>query len=138
MSIEASAPTLKDQLARFASVGVASTAAHFALFALFNAWWGQAQAANLVALTIATLGNTAANRAWTFGVSGRDGAATHHAQAFVLFLVTWGATSAALAALYLAWPAAPTLAGLAALAASTGLAMVVRFTVMRRWIFKAT
>jgi putative flippase GtrA len=129
-------PEVVGQAARFAVVGVVSTVAHWGLFAVLDLWWHQAQTANLVALTVATIGNTAANRAWTFGVTGRQDAGKHQVQGFVLFIVTWGATAAGLALLHAAVPDAGTLLNLGALAAATGVAMVVRFVAMRRWIFR--
>ncbi len=130
-------PEVVGQAARFAVVGVVSTVAHWGLFALLDLWWHQAQAANLVALTLATIGNTAANRTWTFGVTGRRDAGKHQVQGFVLFLVTWGATAGGLAVLHRVVPDAGTPLNVAALAASTGVAMVIRFVAMRNWIFRA-
>jgi hypothetical protein len=46
------------------------------------------------------VGNTAANRRLTFGVRGRDGLARHHSLGAVIFLVTLGMTSGALALLH--------------------------------------
>ena len=62
------------QLVRFAAIGVASTLAHLLLFLLFRGVMG-AIAANVVALLITSIVNTAANRRLTFGVRGREGAA---------------------------------------------------------------
>ena len=128
---------LPGQAARFAVVGVLSTVLHFGLFTLLDLWWQNAQVANITALTLATVANTAANRAWTFGVTGRAGMARHQVQGFVLFLVTWGATAAGLAVLHHFRPGAGTLENLGALALSTGVAMVIRFLAMRHWIFRA-
>ena len=65
----AAAPeSLLRQSVRFASVGVASTAAYLLLFMLLHGWLG-AQAANLIALLVTAIGNTAANRRFTFGVA---------------------------------------------------------------------
>ena len=44
-----------------------------------------AQAANLVALLVTAVGNTAANRRFTFGVGGRADAARHHLEGLVVF-----------------------------------------------------
>lgn len=125
------------QALRFAVVGTLSTGLHFSLFTVLDLVWSQAQLANFTALTLATVGNTAANRWWTFGVSGRAGMAKHQAQGFVLFLVTWGATSGGLAVLHHLRPGAGTLENVGALAISTGVAMVVRFLAMRHWIFRS-
>ena len=59
------------QVWRFAVVGLASTALHLGLFAWLAAALPSAQTANLLALLVATVANTAANRRWTFGVRGR-------------------------------------------------------------------
>ena len=58
------------QAVRFAAVGVASTAAYLLLFMMLHGSLG-AQAANLIALLLTAIGNTAANRRFTFGVAGR-------------------------------------------------------------------
>src|ERR1700742_4020268 len=70
-SPRAAAPgSLLRQTVRFASIGVASTAAYLLLFMMLHGWLG-AQAANLVALLVTAIGNTAANRRYTFGISDR-------------------------------------------------------------------
>lgn len=43
-----------------------------------------AQTPNLVGLLVSTVVNTAANRAWTFGVRGGNGPARHHVQSLVV------------------------------------------------------
>ena len=55
------------QAMRFAVVGTLSTGLHFVIFSLLDLWWGNAQAANIAALVLSTVANTAANRSWTFG-----------------------------------------------------------------------
>src|SRR6266508_177866 len=64
---------LARQLVRFAGVGVASTVAYGLLFVLLRGAMG-GQAANLLALLVTALANTAANRRLTFGISGWHGA----------------------------------------------------------------
>ena len=59
------------QLARFAAVGVASTLAYLLLYVLLRTGLG-AFGANLVALVVTAVANTAANRRLTFGVRGRE------------------------------------------------------------------
>ena len=44
-----------------------------------------AQAANLIALLLTAIGNTAANRRFTFGVGGRGNAARHHVEGLIVF-----------------------------------------------------
>ena len=72
------------QLARFAAIGVASTVANLVLFLALRGLMG-AIAANLLALLICAVANTAANRRFTFGVRGRERAATHQFQGLVVF-----------------------------------------------------
>jgi len=124
---------LRGQLARFATVGGISTVVQLGLYAMLDAAMPD-QLANLVSLALSTVVNTALNRRWTFAVSGR-GALTQQAQAFAVFLLTWGATSGGLWLLDRAWPGASTLVEVATLAFCTGLSTVVRFVAMRRWIF---
>jgi putative flippase GtrA len=84
-------------------VGVASTLAYALLFVLLRLGLG-APAANALALAITAVANTAANRRFTFGVTGRTDLLRHHAQGALVFLLTLGLTSAALAALIAAVP----------------------------------
>ena len=74
---------LRQQLGRFATVGVASTVLHLGLFAVLNARFASAQLANLAALLAATVVNTALNRRWTFEVRGGGAAAAARHQAQV-------------------------------------------------------
>jgi putative flippase GtrA len=127
--------TLPGLIRRFAAVGVLSTVVHLGLFTLLHLAW-PSQVANVVALVVATVVNTALNRRWTFRVSG-GGSWRHQVQAFVVFLLTWGATSGGLALLDVLWPAAGTPTKLLALIAATGISTVARFLAMRTWIFRS-
>lgn len=133
----ASAP-VAGQAMRFAVVGTLSTGLHFVIFSLLDLWWDNAQLANISALVLSTVANTAANRSWTFGVTGREGVARHQLQGFALFFITWAATAGGLAVLHLIRPNAGTLLNLGALTIATGVSMVLRFLAMRYWVFKAT
>jgi putative flippase GtrA len=124
---------LRAQIGRFAAVGIASTLVHLGLFAALHVAWAS-QLANLVALAIATVVNTALNRRWTFHVTG-GGTWRHQVQSLVVFLLTWGATSGGLALLDLLWATAGTPVKVFALAAATGVSTVARFLAMRFWIF---
>ncbi len=86
--------TLAGQVGRFAVIGALSTVLHLGLFAALVRGGCGAQLANGSALVIATIANTAANRAWTFGVTGRERLVTHHGQALVIFGITYVATTA--------------------------------------------
>ncbi len=82
-------------LVRFAMIGVISTVAFAVLYLLLHPLMG-AQAANFVALLVTAVFNTAANRAFTIGVRGREGAARHHMQGIVVFVFGWALTSGSL------------------------------------------
>ena len=127
---------LGGQLVRFAGVGVVSTVLHLGLFALLRLGAESAQVANLVALALATMANTAMNRRWTFGVRGRDRAARQQAQALTVFALTLLMTSGSLGLLALWAPGAPTWLQTGVLAVATAVSTVVRFVAMRRWIFR--
>ncbi|MFJ5666442.1 dolichyl-phosphate beta-glucosyltransferase [Micromonospora chalcea] len=92
---------LPRQLVRFAAVGVASTLAYLLLFLLARGPLG-AQPANLLALLLTAVANTAANRRLTFGVSGRRHAGRHHLQGLLAFALGLALTSGSLAALHAA------------------------------------
>jgi putative flippase GtrA len=115
-------------------VGVASTLAYIGIFALLRTTTG-AQAANLLALLITAIGNTAANRRLTFGVTGRHGAGRHQAQGLVVFGLGLALTSGSLAALAVVAPSASRPVELAVLIAANLAATVLRFLLLRSWVF---
>ncbi|MEH0933123.1 glycosyltransferase [Micromonospora sp. CPCC 205558] len=121
---------LPRQLVRFAAVGVASTLAYLLLFVATRGMLG-AQPANLLALLVTAVANTAANRRLTFGISGRRHAARHHAQGLLAFALGLALTSGALAVLHavVAVPARPV--ELAVLVAANLTATVLRFVLLR-------
>ena len=123
------------QVLRFAGVGVVSTVLHLSLFAALAGAGVGSQLANGAALVVATVVNTAMNRSWTFGVEGRARLVTQHGQALLIFAVTWVATTAALALLATAAPAAGVLTQTAVVAVANALSTAVRFIAMRHWIF---
>lgn len=127
---------LPRQVIRFACVGAVSTVLHLGLFAWLVAAGMTSQPANALSLVLATLGNTAANRAWTFGVTGRERMVTHHGQALLVFAITWVATGLALGVLAELAPHAGTGAQTLVVAMANAVSTVVRFLAMRAWIFK--
>ncbi len=128
---------LLGQLLRFGVVGIASTLAYFVLYVLFRLGIG-AQAANLLALVVTAIGNTAANRIFTFGVRGRDGLVGHHATGLLAFVVALGLTSGSLWVLH-AWEPNPARwVELAVLTAANAVATLVRFVSLRLVIGRRT
>ena len=131
----AAAPgSLLRQSVRFASVGVASTAAYLLLFMLLHGWLG-AQAANLIALLVTAIGNTAANRRFTFGIADRAGAARHHVEGLIVFGIALAITSGALATLHAVVPEPGRYVDATVLVAANLLATAVRFVLLRGWVF---
>ncbi len=126
---------LLHQLVRFAVVGVASTLAFAALFLMLRGPLG-AQAANFGALLITAIANTAANRRVTFGFRGPRGAARHQGQGLLVFFLGWALTSGSLALLTATAPRAPHSIELAALVVANLAATILRFVLLRRWVFR--
>jgi putative flippase GtrA len=124
------------QLARFAAIGIVSTLAYLLLYVLLRGELG-AFGANLLALVVTAVANTAANRRLTFGVRGRAGAATHQLQGLLVFGLGLACTSGALAALAAWLPDASQLVEILALVAANAVATALRFVAFRSWIFRA-
>lgn len=118
--------------AGFTLVGLACTALHLLLFLILRGPLGVLPG-NGVALVLATLANTAANRRFTFGLRGYRHLTRHHGQGLALLVAGIGLTSGALALLRWCWPLAPTAAQLAVLLFTGLVATAARFVVFRRW-----
>jgi glycosyltransferase involved in cell wall biosynthesis len=125
-----------EPVARFALIGVASTLAYAGLYATLRAPL-HAGIANVLALALTAIANTAANRHFTFGVHGRAGLARHHAQALVVFALTVAITSAALLALRGLDPDAPAVLEVVVLAVASTIATIARYLGLRHWVFSA-
>ncbi|WP_327632900.1 bifunctional glycosyltransferase family 2/GtrA family protein [Kribbella sp. NBC_00482] len=124
------------QLVSFAIVGVFSTVANLALYALLRHWW-PLLAANLGALVITTLLNTEANRRFTFaGPQTPTGRIRVHGQGLVVFALYYLFTSGALLLLHACTSDPSRLLELTVLLVSSGLGTAGRFLLLRRWIFQ--
>jgi putative flippase GtrA len=123
------------QLSRFVAIGIASTLAYLLLYALLRTVLG-AQAANLVALLVTAVANTAANRRITFGVRGSANAARQQLQGLLIFAVGLGLTSGSLALLTSVNAHPPRLLELVVLIAANLTATLVRFLLLRLWVFR--
>jgi putative flippase GtrA len=122
------------QLPRFAAIGVVSTVAYLALFWVLRSVTG-AMAANAVALLVTAVANTAANRRFTFGVTGRHRRLRQHLEGLVVFGLGLAMTTGALALLERTTPDPGRAAELAALVAANAAATLLRFVLLRSWVF---
>ena len=131
----AAAPgSLLRQVVRFGAIGVTSTLAYLLLFVLLQPTFGS-QVANLVALLVTAIGNTAANRRFTFGVSGRAGAARHHVEGLIVFGIALAITSGALASLNALVDRPHRMVELTVLVLANLVATAMRFVLLRGWVF---
>ncbi len=123
------------QLVRFAVVGALSTVAYAVLYLLLAGPVGP-QTANVAALLLTAVANTAANRRLTFGVRGRSRAVRHQGQGLAVFGLAWVLTAGSLALLHALAPGAPRAAELAVLVVANLAATVLRFVLLRSWVFR--
>ncbi|MEV6683176.1 bifunctional glycosyltransferase family 2/GtrA family protein [Streptomyces erythrochromogenes] len=125
---------LARQLIGFCAVGVLSTLLYLVLYSAFRGGAGP-QLANGAALLLSAVANTAANRRLTFGVRGRERAVRHQAQGLVVFGIGLALTSGSLAALTAATPHPAHGTELAVLITANLAATVLRFLLLRAWVF---
>ena len=128
---------LTRQVVRFTGIGVASTLAYLLLYVAVRSVAG-AQVANLTALAITALANTAANRRFTFGITGRRGAAVHQAQGFLVFVLGLALTSGSLALLHALTPIPARGVEIGVLVAANLTATILRFLLLRTWVFRGS
>lgn len=122
------------QVVRFGTIGVVSSAAYVVLFMLMQGSLG-AQAANLLALLLTAIGNTAANRRFTFGVGGRADVVRHHVEGLIVFAIALVITSGSLAVLHLVVADPHHLVELVVLVMANLMATAARFVLLRGWVF---
>ncbi|MDT5333898.1 MAG: hypothetical protein QOF31_5195, partial [Mycobacterium sp.] len=123
------------QMVRFGIVGIASTLAYALLYLLLHPAMG-AQAANLTALLLTAIANTAANRAFTFGIRGRTGVARHQMSGLLVFMFGLAITSGSLFMLHRFDPTVGKGVELSVLVVANLVATLARFVALRR-VFSA-
>ncbi len=123
-----------DQLLRFAGVGVVSTLGYLFLFVAWRPLLGPF-GANAVAMAIATLFNTAVHRELSRTTDGQSRRGRLFAVAGALYLVSLVFTSIGLVVAQWLAPSA-LLAQLGAITVANAAAAVLRFAVLRAWIFR--
>ena len=124
-------PGMVGQLVRFGIVGVASTVAYTALYWVLHPALG-GQAANLVALLLTAIGNTTANRAFTFRIHGRTNVARHQFHGLLVFAFGLAVTSGSLFLLQHFDPGAGRGLQLSVLVVANLVATLIRFVALRR------
>jgi putative flippase GtrA len=129
-------PGLVAQLLRFGGIGVLSTLAYLAVFVVLRGELG-AQAANLTALLLTAVANTAANRRLTFGIRGSSGAGRAQVMGLVVFGLGLALTSGSLALLHALSAAPSRTAEVALLVLANATATLLRFVLFRGWVFRA-
>jgi putative flippase GtrA len=125
---------MRRQLPSFAVIGVASTLAYLALYFVLRQLC-PAYLANALALAATAVANTAANRRYTFGVRGNANALRHQFEGGVAFLIGLALSTGALALLHAAVAAPSHAVELAVLVVANAMATLVRFLLMRAWVF---
>jgi putative flippase GtrA len=125
---------MRSQVPSFAVIGVVSTVAQLALYALLRLFL-PVVLANVVSYLLAAVANTAANRRFTFGVVGPGRAVRHQLEGGVAFLLGLAVSTAGLVAVHALAPHAPRVAELAALLVLNLCAAVIRFVLLRAWVF---
>ena len=129
-------PGLTRQLVRFGvPSGRFSTVAYLALFILLHHPLG-AQGANLPGASPHRVANTALNRTFTFGVVGRQRATRQQLQGLIVFGLALALTSGTLAVAHSLHSAPPAAVELALLVAANAAATLLRFLLLRRWVFR--
>jgi len=129
---------LPSQLVRFAVIGVVSTLAWAGLYTLLRGAGLGSVAANGLALIVTAVGNTAANRRLTFGVTGRDGLARDHGAGLLAFGLAIGLTTATATILDRVAPGASRFVELAVLSLANVGATAGRFVLLRAWVGRAS
>ena len=119
----------------FASVGVVSTVAYAVLFLAFRTF-SDAVASNALAQIITAIGNTAANRRFTFGVRDRGSMVRDQVGGLVALAIALAITTAFANLLAVLAPDAGPPVELLVLVAANGLATVARFILLRSWIVR--
>lgn len=126
---------LAGQVARFAAIGVLCTIAYALGYLALRGPLG-AQLANVVVLAATTILNTGLNRRHTFGAGGTGGLWRQQGQGLVVFGLACALTAGSLALLHELAPGASRPVELAVLTLANLAATVLRFAMLRSWVFR--
>lgn len=123
-----------EQIVRFGSIGLVSTAVFALGFLLLAGPLGQMPAA-IVSLAVCSVANTEANRRLTFSLAGRARRLRHFSRGLGVALLPLAATVITLAALAAAGSTG-TLTALAALTVVNVAVGLARFVLLQKWVFR--
>jgi putative flippase GtrA len=133
-SHEVPAPNTGAQILHFIDVGIISTVLYAVMF-LLGIQFVSEPTANIIALLLSTIANTALNRGHTFGVRSPHRRLTSQLKGLAAFGLCLAFTSAGLAVADGFTGPWATVGTLAVLTAANLAATVVRFVLMRTWVF---
>ena len=119
---------------RFGAIGVLSTAAYALLYLVLRQGM-PAQVANVLALLITAVGNTALNRRITFGVRGVENRWRHQLRGLVAFGIGWSLTACSLWLLHTAIAVPHQAVEITVLTIANLAATLVRFSLFQAWVF---
>jgi len=125
------------RVARFMAIGAASTLAYALLFLSLAGAIGST-AANVVALTLTAVANTAANRRFTFGVRGRQRIVRDHAGGLLVYVIALALTDATLVLVHGLDPRPARVLEVSALVLASLCATAARYVGMSTWLFAST
>jgi putative flippase GtrA len=118
----------------YAVIGGITTLAYLGLYALLRGVLG-AQPANAMAWIVTAIADTAANRRFTFGISGRPGAVRAQGEGLLVFGLGLVITSGSLFALDALVAQPERRLELGVLLAANLVAGLLRFLLLRTWVF---
>jgi putative flippase GtrA len=124
---------LGSHAAWYVAAGAVTTAAQAALFVVLQPSLGS-QVANLAAIAVTTIGNTEFHRRVTFA-SRRSNSGKRHLQDFLTFLFYAGCGSIVLASVDAIVTDPTVFLETVVLLAASGIGGVLRFVVLRWWVF---
>ena len=127
---------LERQVGAFLVIGVASTLLYLLMYTVLRQWMPALDANALTLFATAVL-NTTANRRFTFERRGRRDLVRHQLGGLGIFAIGLAVTSISLWALEGAVAAPTHTQELAILVFANALATVIRFVLLRSWVFRS-
>jgi putative flippase GtrA len=130
-------PELAAQAIRFGAIGVASTGVYIVLYSVLRSAQS-ATIANAIALLVTTIGNTAANRRFTFGLRGRAALVHDHLAGLAGLVMALVITSAAIGLLDRLSSHPSRLVEIGVLVGASAIATICRFGALRALIARSS